>query len=58
MRTLVKVHESLRSALNYRIQNGTMTVSLMARSTGLSQSHVSTSSMASANSRSKRWTRL
>jgi antitoxin component HigA of HigAB toxin-antitoxin module len=41
MRTLVKLHESLRSALNYRIQNGTMTVSLMARSTGLSVSHVS-----------------
>jgi hypothetical protein len=40
-RTLVKLHESLRSTLNYRIQNGTMTIKLLSGVTGMSPSHLS-----------------
>lgn len=39
--TLSQAHEKLRLALNYRVQRGTMSVSLLARTTGISQTHCS-----------------
>jgi transcriptional regulator with XRE-family HTH domain len=39
--SLAHTHEQLRSALNYRIQHGTMSGKLLAAQTGIGQSHLS-----------------
>ena len=39
--SLARIQQHQREALNYRIQRGTMSISLLSRKTGLSASHLS-----------------